>query len=203
MRIIYIESKLKNLELNLPITEIKKLPKRLFLAYSVQYKNLANSIKILLESNNINITKFKQVLGCSKINAKEPVLLIGTGRFHAINLYLRAPEIYTLENNKIIQVSKQEIEQLKIKRKTALMKFLSADKIGIIVSTKLGQENIKRAIKLKQKLEKTCKQSYIFLSNNINIAELENFNINSWINTACPGLALDSNKIVNADEVKI
>ena len=30
MRIIYIESKLKNLELNLPITEIKKLPKRLF-----------------------------------------------------------------------------------------------------------------------------------------------------------------------------
>src|SRR3989344_5910361 len=163
MRIIYIESKLKNLELNLPITEIKKLPKRLFLAYSVQYKNLANSIKILLESNNINITKFKQVLGCSKINAKEPVLLIGTGRFHAINLYLRAPEIYTLENNKIIQVSKQEIEQL----------------------------------------EKTCKQSYIFLSNNINIAELENFNINSWINTACPGLALDSNKIVNADEVKI
>lgn len=205
MKTLYIESKLKNLELNLPIGEIKKLPKKLFLAYSIQYKDLAESIKLLLKSNNITVTKFQQVLGCSKISNKSnlPILLIGTGRFHAINLYLQAPEIYVLENNKIIKISAQEIEQLKIRRKTALMKFLNADKIGILVSTKPGQENIKQAVKLKDKLKKKNKQAYILLSNNINIAELENFNIDSWINTACPGLALDSNKIVNMDEVKI
>ncbi|MDD5193433.1 MAG: diphthamide synthesis protein [Candidatus Nanoarchaeia archaeon] len=203
MKLLYIESKLKNLELNLPINEIKKLPRRLFLAYSIQYKDLAKSMKILLESNNIKITNFKQVLGCSKIKTKEPVLLIGTGRFHATNLYLQAPEIYLLENNKIIRVNGEEIERLKIQRKSALMKFLNAEKIGILVSTKLGQENLKQAITLKEKLKKKGKQAYVFMSNNINIGELENFNIDSWINTACPGLALDSNNIVNIHEIKI
>lgn len=203
MKTLFIESKLKNLELNLPIGEIKKLPKKLFLAYSIQYKDLAKSVRLLLESNNIKIVKFQQVLGCSKINTKLPILLIGTGRFHAINLYLQAPEVFVLEGSNIIKILDKEIEQLKIKRKTALMKFLNANKIGILVSTKPGQENMKQAIKLKEKLNKKGKDAYIFLSNNINITELENFNIESWVNTACPGLALDSNKIVNVDEIKI
>jgi 2-(3-amino-3-carboxypropyl)histidine synthase len=203
MKVLYIDSKLKNLKLELSKEEINKLPKKIFLAYSIQYKDLAKSIKSQLESSSINIAKFQQVLGCSKINTKLPVLLIGTGRFHAINLYLQAPEFFLLENNKIIKIPQQEIETIRIKRKTALMKFFNADKIGILVSTKPGQENLNQAIKIKQKLKTKGKEAYIFLSNNINTAEFENFNIDSWVNTACHGLALDNTDIINYSEIDV
>jgi len=202
VKVLYIESKLKDLEESIPESEIKKLPKAIFLAYSLQYKELAEKIKKQIQANNIKITKFQQVLGCSKINSKEPVLLIGAGRFHAMNLFLQSPKVYLLEGNTIIEVPGKEIELLKIRLKTSLIKFLNAENIGILVSTKPGQENIDKAIELKQKLKKKSKQAYIFLSNNIDPTQFENFRIDSWINTACTGLAIDSPEIINYQELK-
>ena len=201
MKVLYIESKQKNLDIALSKTEIKKLPKKIFLAYSIQYKDLAKQIKKQLENNKIKINKFQQVLGCSKVNTKLPILLIGTGRFHAINLYLQAPAIFFLEGSKILQIPSKDIEKLKAKKRTALMKFLNANNIGILVTTKPGQEQLKQAEKLKQKLIKQGKQAYIFISNNIDISQFENFNIQSWVNTACPGLANDNPEIINLNEI--
>jgi len=201
VRVLFIESKQKNLDINLSKTEIDKLPKKLFLAYSLQYKDLAGKIKKQLLKNKIKIEGFRQILGCSKINTKLPVFLISSGMFHATNLFLQAPAIYILEGSKIDKVSNKEIEKIRIKKKVALMKFLNAETIGILVSTKPGQENLDKAIALKKKLEKK-KQVYIFLSNNININQFENFNnIDCWINTACPGLSFDDPNIINIDEV--
>ena len=71
-------------------------------------------------------------------------------------------------------------------------------KIGIIVSIKPGQEAMKRALALKNKLKN--KDSYIFLCNDINTREFENFPaIQSWVNTACPRLDFDSSIINIAD----
>jgi len=199
--ILYIPSIQKNLNIDLSKSEIKKLPKTLFLAYSIQYKELAKQIKSQLEQNNIKIQGFQQVLGCSKINTTLPILLISTGKFHAQNLMLQTPILYVVNNNKIIQISKEEIQKLKSKNKTALIKFLKADKIGILVSTKPGQENLDNAIKLKNQLENKNKQPFIFISNNIDINQFENFNIDSWVNTACPGLAIDNSDIINVDDI--
>jgi len=197
MRILYIDSKQKNLNLDLSKEELKKLPKSLFLAYSLQYKDIANQIKYFLEENRIKINQFQQVLGCSQIKTDLPILLIGTGRFHAINLYLQTPEVYILENNHIIQIPKSEIDRFRAKKQTALIKFLNAENIGILVTTKPGQENICKAVKLKQSLQKKGKNAYIFLSNNIDLSQFENFNIQSWVNTACPGLSMDNPDIIN------
>ena len=201
MKILCIESKIRNLNLDFSKEEIKKLPKQIFLAYSIQYKDLALSIKSQLEKQGIKIIKFQQVLGCSEIKTKLPILLIGTGKFHALNLFLQTPELFVLKDNKIILVPEHEIEQLKTKRKSALIKFLNADKIGILVSTKSGQENLKQALNLKQKLKNKGKQAFIFISDNIDTRQFENFNIDSWINTACPGLALDNTNIINYQEL--
>jgi diphthamide biosynthesis enzyme Dph1/Dph2-like protein len=201
MKILYIASKQKNLSFALSKQEILKLPKTLFLAYSVQYKDLANRVKAVLESSRITIEKFQQVLGCSTIKTSSPILLVGTGRFHALNLYLQAPAIYVLENNRIIQIPKKEIDELRAKRRTALMKFLKSENIGILVTTKPGQENLTQAIKLKERLEKQGKQTSIFLSNNIDITQFENFHIGSWVNTACSGLAMDNSDIINISEL--
>ena len=202
MKVLYIESKLKNSDINLSDSEINKLSKKIFLVYSIQYKDLAIIIKKQLQSKGIKITQFQQVLGCSKINnTKLPILLIGQARFHALNLFLQAPEIYVLDNNIIAKISENEINSLKNKRKTAQIKFLNANNIGILVSTKPGQENLNLALKLKQKLNKKGKQAFIFLSNSIDISQFENFNIDSWVNTACSGLSLDNPDIINFSEI--
>jgi 2-(3-amino-3-carboxypropyl)histidine synthase len=199
--ILYIPAIQKNLNIKLPQSQISKLPKTLFLAYSIQYKTLAKSIKKQLQAHKIKIQKFQQVLGCSKISTNLPILLISTGKFHAQNLFLQTPILYVLENNKIIKIPDKNINKLKAKKKTALIKFLKADKIGILVSTKPGQENLNKAVKLKQKLEKKHKQPYIFISNHINISQFENFNVDSWVNTACSGITIDNPDIINIDEL--
>ncbi|MDD5191545.1 MAG: diphthamide synthesis protein [Candidatus Nanoarchaeia archaeon] len=198
---LYIPAIQRNLDVNLSKSEINKLPKILLLAYSIQYKNLAESIKKQLEANKIKIEKFQQVLGCSKIKTNFSVLLISTGKFHAQNLFLQTPILYTLENDKIVQISEKEIERIKVHRKTALMKFLRADRIGILVSTKPGQEKLSEAVKLKNNLEKRGRQAYIFISDNIDINQLENFPVDSWVNTACPGLSMDNPNIINLSEL--
>lgn len=202
MKVLFIESKRKYFNIEIPKTEIAKLPKEILLAYSVQYRNIANSLKKYLESNNILVKEFKQVLGCTKIKSNLPILLVGSGRFHAINLYSQAPKVFLLENNSIIEVPKKDIDAIRMKSKTSLIKFLSAEKIGILVSLKPGQNNINIAHNIKEKLEKKKKQAFIFLSNNIDISQLQNYNIDSWINTACSGLSWDSPEIINYTEVK-
>lgn len=204
MKTLFIPAKLKNLSVKLPKSQIAKLPKKLLLLYAIQYKGLAKQIKQQLQANNIIVSKTQQVLGCSKINTKLPVLLISTGDFHAKSLYLQIQPIYLLKNNKIIKIPQSEINKLKTQRKTALIRFLNADKIGILVSTKPGQNKLNLALKLKQKIEKKYKgqkQVFIFISNNIDINQFENFQIDSWINTACPGLTVDNSSIINYDEL--
>ncbi|MBT4135822.1 hypothetical protein HOD75_04795 [archaeon] len=201
MKILYIESKSRKADIKISKSEIKKLPKKIFLAYTVQFKDFTLQFKKQLKENKIQVEKTQQVLGCSKINTKSPILLIGTGRFHALNLYLQAPSVFILEGDKITKIPESEIQKLKQKRKTALIKFLHAENIGILVSTKPGQENLKIAEKIKKQLIKQKKKPYIFLANNIDINQFENFNIQSWINTSCPGLANDNTNILNHTEL--
>jgi diphthamide biosynthesis enzyme Dph1/Dph2-like protein len=203
MKTLYIPTIQKNLDIKLNKSEIAKLPKKLFLAYSIQYQGLANNIAEQLKQQKIQIIKKQQVLGCSKISNKDnlPILLISTGKFHAENLMLQTPILFVLENDKIIKISQSEIDKIKAKRQTALIKFLKAEQIGILVSTKPGQENLNKAIKLKKQLEKQNKEAYIFVSNNIDINQFENFNIGSWINTACKGLAIDNSNIININDL--
>jgi diphthamide biosynthesis enzyme Dph1/Dph2-like protein len=73
-------------------------------------------------------------------------------------------------------------------------------KVGLIISLKKGQY-FKDWKKIKEKLEKKGKKVYVFETENINLQELDNFPLNIYINTACSGLSLDSDKIVNLRDV--
>jgi len=126
--------------------------------------------------------------------------LIGSGKFHAFNLALNGNILYILEGLKIAKLDEKEVEKIKAKRKAALSRFYSAEKIGILVSTKPGQENLEEAIKLKGQLTKKGKKTFVFLADNINLEELENYPIDSWVNTSCQALTFDS-RIVNSQEI--
>ena len=177
---------------------LKILPQKFLIAYSIQYKELAHKMEEFFEKKGRKISGNLQILGCSMLETKEKnVLLISSGRFHAVQLCLQGKNVYIYENENIFKLAEEEIKNIFVERKVALSKFYSADTVGILVSYKPGQENLKLALNLKEKICKMDKKIFIFISDNINLIELNNFHIESWVNTACPGLALSSKNIVN------
>jgi len=197
---IFIPAKSKASLNRLKIKELsKKLPKNLVIAYTVQYQELAFEIRKILV--NHNILKIIQVLGCSQPKLPKntkAVLLIGSGRFHAVSLAYEAKlPIYILEKNQLTKISEKDIELYEKKNKASYLKFLNSKDLGILISTKPGQENLQRALNLKKKLKKN---SYLFLSNAINISEFENFGLSCWVNTACPRLDMDSS-VININKI--
>jgi 2-(3-amino-3-carboxypropyl)histidine synthase len=202
MKTLFIPAKI-NAELNKKkILEIsKKLPKEIEIAYSIQYKEIASEVKSILSKNH-KINSFTQVLGCSSLKQKkqtQAILLISSGKFHAYSLALETKTpVFLLDSNKLIKISKLDIQELEKRKKVSYLKFLNADRVGILVSTKPGQENLQRAIDFKKSVKE--KKLYLFLSNELNKSEFENFPINSWVNTACPRLDMDSS-IINIGRI--
>ena len=204
MKTLFIPAKSKSKVNKLKLLEIsKKLPEDIAIVYSIQYKDIADEIKNIL-SNKHKITKFAQVLGCFKLlipKQTNAILLIADGKFHAVSLGLETKlPIYILNNNSFNQISKKEIETLEKKQKAAYIKYLNSKKIGILISTKPGQENLERAIKFRNRVKE--KKSYLFLGDNIDLNEFENFpQIQSWVNTACPRLDMNAG-MVNIRNIK-
>ena len=96
------------------------------------------------------------------------------------------------------------IQRILRKCRGSLMKFLNAKAIGVFITTKPGQQQLKASKKLQSKYPK--KKFYYFLGNDLNMDDFENFPfIDMWINTACPRIGLDdgvdmSRGIVNLNE---
>ena len=190
-------------EFDLNVKEVsKKLPKKILIAYSIQYEKTAQKLKKVL-SRYHKILGLIQVLGCSKPKIPtetQAILLISSGKFHAISLARETKlPVYLLEKNNLILISKKEIEEFEKTKKSAILKFLNSDIVGVFVSTKPGQERLKKISEIK-KLNN--KKIYFFLANNFNNFEMENFpQIQSWINTACPRIDLMNSKILNINEL--
>jgi 2-(3-amino-3-carboxypropyl)histidine synthase len=73
-----------------------------------------------------------------------------------------------------------------------LNKFSKAKTIGILISSKPGQENLKSAEVVKEQLEKKGKKVYMFYFDTLIPEELLNFpQIEAWVNTACPRISID------------
>ena len=204
MKSLFIEARRKNLTLGERAREFVSKHKEFSIIYSIQFKELAEKFKKEAEKQGKKILSFTQVLGCSFPKLKpSTIILIGSGRFHAVNLASRLKlPIYILEQDTIKEVTKEEIEKLETKKKVSMLKFLHADEVGILVSSKPGQNKTSLALKLKEKLEKKGKKAYLFIADNISLQELENYTLPIYINTACPGLALDSSKIINLEDLK-
>ena len=181
----------------------KNLPKDLAIAYSIQYQELAKKIKNFISKKH-KIKFFVQVLGCSKPNFPKntkAILLISDGKFHAVSLAFETKiPVYLFTSGILQKISQKEIETLEKKQKGAYLKYLHAEKVGILVSTKPGQENLTKALNFSKKLKK--KTPYLFISNNIDTNEFENFQIDSWVNTSCPRMDMNQGSIININQLK-
>jgi len=178
------------------LDKIKIKEKRIGIVGTIQTIHLLEQVKDHLESSDHEVDIVGQVVGCNASNmlkfkdSVDAFLFIGSGMFHLLEVLdkTKIAKYYQFNptSESFSSVSLVEIEKLKKKRMAKLAKFYSSDKIGILVTTKPGQENLRGSLKF---AKKSNKSSYIFLTNDIDTNNLEDFsNIEYWINSACPRL---------------
>lgn len=223
MKVLFVPSRYKN-SFSCNSIKIKELPKIIGLITTIQYTNSLNKIKDYLEKNKKRVLIAKrskseilekgQILGCDvsaavKIQNKvQAFLYIGSGKFHPLQIALSLNKqkpifLFNPSTEEFNRLNEKEIQKYKNRKRGQKLKFLSSNTYGILVSTKPGQNRLKQAIALKNKLEKEKKKAYIFMFNTLDINQLENWpNIKCWINTACPGLSLE-NPFVWIGDIKI
>ena len=241
MKVLFLDAPYKGkVKLNKETIEYLKNNnlKTVALYASVQFCNNLEKIKQQLTELNIQVLSSQakrtnaahQILGCDNyhdsLNLKneqlesiDAYLYIGDGRFHPYAL------VYAQKDNKEVKpvicndpigknfslFTENNLKTILKKYKASLIKFLSADSIGIIVTIKPGQEQFKPSLVLEKKY--LDKKFYYFIDNNVSFDQLENFPfIKVWVNTACPRIGFDDqekflkgvinlNDAVNAEEI--
>jgi len=184
------------------IIELSKMEiKSINLVTTIQHIHQIEEMKKMFEENNIKVytskgfyaTENGQILGCDSKAANgsgEAVVFIGDGLFHALGIETNK-RIFLIDRNGLKDIThiKEKIEK---KRKANLIMAYNAQKFGILVSTKVGQFNLLAAKTAKKILEEANKEAYIFVSNEIMASSLYNFNVDCYINTACPRIIDDT-----------
>jgi len=190
--------------------------KNIALFASVQFLAL-DHVKEQLKKANIKVIATKavrtdaqmQILGCdayhdsfkkNTIQDTDAILYIGDGKFHPLAL-LHAQRMQKKIKGVILwdpiakvmnRITEKDILKQTKKTKANIVRFLSATEIGILVTVKPGQQYLNTAKKLKEKLEKEGKKTYIFIDNTLDYAQFENYPfIEAWVNTACPRIGFD------------
>lgn len=219
VKFLFVESHYSK-EVKLSEESLKLLSKykKIALFASVQFvkldivkKQLADGGVEVLTTHAKRTSTDNQILGCdctpdsfedkeifSKVDA---VLYVGDGMFHPKALLLaqqdaeRKKEVIIFDpmSDSVRVLSYAEIEKQKRKYQANLMSYLSAKRVGVLVSTKTGQQYLRLAQQLKRESKK---EIYIFVGDSLNMLDIENYNfIEAWVNTACPRIGTDD--IVN------
>ncbi|MDI3474109.1 MAG: 2-(3-amino-3-carboxypropyl)histidine synthase [Candidatus Woesearchaeota archaeon] len=216
MKVLYLEFPYKGRFL-LPKRIIESLPDSLAIVTTTQYIHQLDSIVASLKKQGKSVfvpdvygSVYKgQILGCSIAKIKgsfDAFLYIGEGKFHPLGLLFNSEkDVYCFNpmNKSLNILGKKEREDLIKKSNARKSLFLKSKNIGILFSIKPGQFSHLPIKSLEEKFpEKTF---YPLIGDNIDEASLEDFSfIDSFINTACPRISIDSssNKIIDIQEVE-
>lgn len=161
-----------------------------------------------------------QILGCDmyhgNLKLEEDVdayLYIGDGRFHPNALLFGEADgnsnkkvvMFDPPNKKVHVLDNKDVEKVLGRRKANIKRFLMAKTVGVLVTTKPGQEHFHYFKKLEEKYKD--KKFYVFTCDTVSFSEMENFPfIQAWVNTACPRIGAEDitttdKVIVNAEDV--
>ncbi|MBI2499664.1 diphthamide synthesis protein [Candidatus Woesearchaeota archaeon] len=198
MKRLFIPARVK-IDLNTILKKVKIKEEKVGLITTVQFDEEVKKIK------NDKFVYGGPILGCNidKIlpikDEVDAFLYIGSGDFHPLALAKLNKPIYIANplTNKFSKISEEEIKKLEKQLKGKIIKYYTAKKLGIIVSTKPGQNLFFQALNLQKKLKKP---SFLFICNDLDLNELENFpDIDLWINTACP--RIEGKNIINMSDL--
>jgi len=132
-----------------------------------------------------------QVLGCSFAAARSThapeILFVGTGVFHPIGIAL-STGARVIALDPMTGIAQEVSGDALLRRRFAVMeKARDAESIGIIVSSKSGQERMALA----ERLLALSKKAVIVTMREVSPDELLNLGFACYVNTACPRLAYD------------
>lgn len=224
MKMLFIETK-ANVGAGLPARLIKRLPQRLCLATSVQFMDQLPKLQQQLEKSGKKVSLLKarhsrhigQILGCgySKMEFDpantDAFLYIGDGMFHPEALLLGSDkDVYCFDpfTKEFRKLGRDWAERVRKKEKGAVLAFLHADHVGVIVTVKPGQLGVQVALKEIFSLQQRFleKKFYYLVCDTIDFTQLANFPfVQCFVNTACNRMIDDYDKfpkpVVNIEEV--
>jgi len=144
-----------------------------------------------------------QILGCDLsvgmilADRVDSYLYIGDGMFHPLGLALTTKKPVIVANPALNKVLKQEVTEMKnqlLKQRYAtIASAMEAQRVGIVVGLKLGQNRIRLAQRLKERAEKNGLTTYYIAANNLQPDRLDYLDVDCYVSTACPRVALDDN----------
>ncbi len=208
VKTIFVPAEAEGINLEKSLGKIKIKEKKIGLISAIQFVKYLDEIKDYLEKEGKTVFIAGQMVGCNTAKAikiKEKVdafLFVGSGEFHPIELIdvTKIKYIYFLNpvSQKFSKFKEEELKKIENRRKAKYAKYLVADKIGILVSLKPGQQALKAALKFAQDCNK---ESYVFIGDEIDINRLEDFNdVKMWVNTSCP--RLEEKNIISLKDIR-
>ncbi len=204
MKLMHVHAK-SRIDVKLPDDKLNKLPKlRWGVVTTIQH---AHRIGDVIEQLRTAVLG-GQVLGCNASEAekiKDKVdawLFVGSGEFHPVQVALKTEQKVWLWNpvtQELGELPKERVESWRKRKQGQLSKFLLVTRVGVIVSAKIGQKNLMRALELTKKKDK---EYYLFACDELDMAEFENFPfIEFWVNTACPRIPDQAVNMINIDDL--
>ncbi len=182
---------------------------KIALVTTTQHLHLLNEMKDFLEDNGKEVvlgssksTKKGQVLGCNFSSIKnldaEAYLFVGSGNFHPLGIYLftKSPVIALDPYNSEIREIEEYADRILRIRFARIVKAKEAKKWGIIVSSKEGQYRMELAFNIKKQLNENNMEGFIIMLDNVNPdALLPYLELDAFIVTACPRIAIDDSQM--------
>ncbi len=187
------------------------LPRKLGLVASVQHLDLVDPLQREAASRGIRLSTGTgdrrlaypgQALGCNYISGTAiegevaAFLFLGTGRFHPIGLAIASGlPVYSLDPVQGRLEGPIDRADLVRRRQLLVATCRNARKWGILVSSFTGQNRSAMATALQQRAIARGHQAEILVFGRLDPADLEGRDLDAYVNTACPRIALDDSSL--------
>lgn len=147
-----------------------------------------------------------QVLGCDWGSARsvagevDGFIYLGTGDFHPRGIVLATDKPVFSVNSVAggFERVETDLDGFLKKRYALLTKAKSGDSFGVIVSTKKGQDRFDLAENLAEGLEDGGYESYVLVGDEISPGDLKDYQLDAFVNTACPRIPIDDSGLYGA-----
>ena len=164
---------------------------------TIQFLHLMKDVSQFLAEKGIKSEVLGQVLGCNvevtKKSDADSFLFFGDGLFHPKGMIIKEENYVVMADpisNKARVLGKDELKKFENIKRRGLTTFLSSTDIGVLVTLKPGQEQVKAALSLKEKYPD--KNFYILVFDDLDFNTLENYQfVECFVNTMCPRIAYD------------
>jgi len=183
------------------------VPSRLGLVASVQHLDLLAPLERELRAvgyephvgrGDRRLAYAGQALGCNYTGAEEVVrevdafLFVGTGRFHPLGLALAVDRpVWALDPLRGVLDPPIDRAGLVRRRQLLVASVRDARRWGILVSTFAGQNRSPTALALQARARAHGRDAELLLAQRVDPADLLGRNVDAFVCTACPRIALD------------